>query len=79
MITEVYFIEGLYLYTEVGSSGRGVLASSEQGSQVQLVVPGCDKWTQRRDASWILWIWWWIFKANIQVKGSKALVAKENR
>jgi hypothetical protein len=40
MITEVYFIEGLYLYTEVGSSGRGVLASNEQGSQVQLVVPG---------------------------------------
>ncbi len=28
MITEVYFIEGFYLYTEVGSSGRGVLASS---------------------------------------------------
>jgi hypothetical protein len=28
MITEVYFIEGLYLYKEVGSSGRGVLASS---------------------------------------------------
>jgi hypothetical protein len=27
MVTEVYFIEGLYLYTEVGSSGRSVLAS----------------------------------------------------
>jgi hypothetical protein len=40
MITEVYFIEGLYLYTEVGSSGRGVLASREQCSQVQLVAPG---------------------------------------
>ncbi len=39
MITEVYFTDELYLYTEVGSSGRGVLASSEQGSQVQLVVP----------------------------------------
>ncbi len=24
----MYFIEGFYLYTEVGSSGRGVLASS---------------------------------------------------
>ncbi len=29
MVTEVYFIEGLYLYTKVGSSGRGVLASGE--------------------------------------------------
>ncbi len=49
MITEVYFIESLYLYTEVGSSGRGarVLALSEQGSQVQLVVPVCVKRTQR--------------------------------
>jgi hypothetical protein len=52
MITEVYFIEGLYLYTEVRSSGRGVLASSEQGSQVQLVVPGSVKRTQQRGASW---------------------------
>ncbi len=41
MITEVYFIEGLYLHSEVKSSGRGVLASSEQESQVQLVVPVC--------------------------------------
>ncbi len=48
MITEVYFIEGLYLYTEVGSSSRGMLASSEQGSQVQLVVPGCVERTQQR-------------------------------
>ncbi len=47
MITEVYFIEGLYLYTEVGSSGRGVLAFSEQGSQ----VPGRVKRTQQRGAS----------------------------
>ncbi len=31
MITAVYFIERLYLYTEVVSSGRGVLGSSEQG------------------------------------------------
>ena len=51
MITEVYFIEGLYLYTEVGSSGRGVLTSSEQGSQVQLVVPVRVKRTQQRGAS----------------------------
>jgi hypothetical protein len=41
MITEVYFIERLYLYTEVVSSGRGVLASGEQGPQVQLTVPVC--------------------------------------
>jgi hypothetical protein len=47
MITDVYFIEGLYLYTEVGSSGRGVL---EQGSQVQLVVPVRAKRTQQRGA-----------------------------
>ncbi len=39
MITEVYFIEGLYLYTEVGSSGRG----DEQGSQVPLAVHVCQK------------------------------------
>jgi hypothetical protein len=23
--------------------------------------------------------WWWIFKVNIQVKGFKVTVAKENR
>jgi hypothetical protein len=45
MITEVYFIEGLYLYIEVGSSGRGVLASREQCSQVQLVATGLVKRT----------------------------------
>ncbi len=50
MITEVYFIEGLYLYTEVGSSGIGVLASNEKGSQVQLVAPGCVERTQQRGA-----------------------------
>ncbi len=38
MKTEVFFIEGLYLYTEVGSSGRGVLASYEQGSLVPFVL-----------------------------------------
>ncbi len=38
MVTEVYFIEGLYLYTEVGSSGRGVLASRESFVQGPLVV-----------------------------------------
>ncbi len=51
MITDVYFIEKLYLYKEVGSSGRGVLDSSEQGSQVQLVVPGPVKRTQQSGAS----------------------------
>ncbi len=51
MITEVYFIEELYLYTEVGSSGRGVLASSEQGSQVHLVAPGCVERALQRGAS----------------------------
>ncbi len=51
MITEVYFIEGLYLYTEVGSSGRGVLASREQCSQVQLVAPGRIAGTLQRGAS----------------------------
>jgi hypothetical protein len=72
MITKVYFIEGLYLYTEVGSSGRGVLASSEQGSQVQLVAPGCVKRHRRTPH------WWWTFKVNIQVKGFKVTDAKEN-
>jgi hypothetical protein len=44
-------MEGLYLHTEVGSSGRGVLASREQGSQVPLAVPGRVKRTQQRGAS----------------------------
>ncbi len=51
MITDMYFIEGLYLYTEVGSSGRAVLASREQGSQVPLSVPVCVRRTQQRGAS----------------------------
>ncbi len=51
MITEVYFIEGLYLYTEVGSSGRGVLASREQCSHVQLAVPGRVGRTPQKGAS----------------------------
>ncbi len=51
MITDMYLIEGLYLYTEVGSSGRGVLASREKCSQERLVVPGCVKRTLQRAAS----------------------------
>ncbi len=51
MITEVYFIEGLYLYTEVVSSIRDVLVSHEQRSEVPLGVPVCDRRTQQRDAS----------------------------
>jgi hypothetical protein len=51
MITEVYFIEGLYLYTGVGSSGRGVLASHKQGSQVPFAEPVHVRKTQQRDAS----------------------------
>ncbi len=51
MITEVFFIKGLYVYTEVGSSGRGVLASNEQGLQVPLAVPMCVRRTQQRGAS----------------------------
>ncbi len=50
MITEVYLIEGVYLYTEVGSSGKSVLASHEQGPQVPLAVPVCVKRTKRRGA-----------------------------
>ncbi len=49
-ITEMCFIEGLYLYSEVGSSGIGVLAH-EQGSQVLLAVPVCVRRTQQRGAS----------------------------
>ncbi len=75
MITEVYFIEGLYLYTEVGSSGRGVVASHKQGSQVPLAVPVRVRRTQQRGALY----WWWIFQVNIQVKGFKVMDAKENR
>ncbi len=40
-------MEGLYLYTEVGSSGRGVLASHERGSQVPLAVPVHVRRTQQ--------------------------------
>jgi hypothetical protein len=50
MITEVYFIVGLYLYTEVGSSGRGVLASHERGSQVPLAVPVSVRRKEQRGA-----------------------------
>jgi hypothetical protein len=35
---------------EVGSSGRGVLASSKQGSQVPLAVPVRVRKTQQRGA-----------------------------
>ncbi len=38
MVTEEYFTEGLYLCTEVRSSGRGVLASRESVVQGPLVV-----------------------------------------
>ncbi len=78
MITEVYFIEGLYLYIEVGLRGRGVLASHEQGSQVPLAVPVCDEGHSRGVRRRTLH-WWWIFKVNIQVKGFKVTDAKENR
>ncbi len=79
MITEVYFIEGLYLYTEVGSGGRGVLASREQCLQVQLVVPGRVGRTLQKEVRHWTPYWWWIFKVNSQVKGSKALIAYVNR
>ncbi len=46
----MYFVEGLYLYTEAGSSGRDVLASGKQGSQVQLAVPVHVRRTQQRGA-----------------------------
>ncbi len=74
MITEVYFIEGIYLYTEAGSSGRGVLAYNEQGFQVPLAVPVCVRRTLQRVRHWS-----WILKANIQVKGFKVMVTKANR
>jgi hypothetical protein len=44
-------IERLYLYTEVRSSGRSVLASREQRSQVPLAVPVCVRRTPQRGAS----------------------------
>ncbi len=45
-MTEVYFIEGLYLYTKVGSSGRGVLASGGH------VCARTDNGSAERGASW---------------------------
>ncbi len=39
----MYFIEGFYLYTDVGSSGRGVLASSKGVTGAIRVVPVCQK------------------------------------
>jgi hypothetical protein len=38
-LTEVYVIEGFYLFTEVGSSGRGVLASSGGVTGTIRIVP----------------------------------------
>ncbi len=67
MITEVYFIEGLYLYTLVGSSSRGVLASHEHGSQVPLAVPVCVSEEHSREVRRRTY-WWWIFKVNSQVR-----------
>ncbi len=66
----MYFTEGLYLYTEVGSSGRGVQASHEQGSQVQLAVHVCKKDTAEGCVAGRLY-WWWIFKVNGQAKEFK--------
>ncbi len=47
----MYFIEGFYLYTEVGSSGRSVLASSKGVTVTIRVVHVCVRRTlQRRRA-----------------------------
>jgi hypothetical protein len=72
MVTEVYFIEGLYLYTEVGSSVRGMLASMESFVQGPLVVhcKGVRRWTL---------YWWWTFQGDVQVKGFKVMVVRANR
>ncbi len=45
MTTGVYFIEGYYLYTLVGSSGRGVLTSEKGATGVPSGVPVCVRMT----------------------------------
>jgi hypothetical protein len=50
MITDVYFIEGFYLYTEVESSGKVVLASSKGATGTIRVVPVCVRRTPKRGA-----------------------------
>jgi hypothetical protein len=44
----VYFIEGFYLYAEVGASGRGLLASSKLITGTIRVVPVCVRRTLQR-------------------------------
>ena len=39
MITEVYFIEGYYLYTKIGSSGRGVQTSGRGATGEPSTLP----------------------------------------
>ncbi len=46
----MYFIEGLYLYTEVGSSGRCVLTSSKGFTGTIGVVTVCVRRTLQRGA-----------------------------
>ncbi len=46
----VNFTERFYLYTEVGSSGRGVLASSRGVTDTIRVVPMCVRRTFQRGA-----------------------------
>ena len=59
MVTEVYNIEVLYLYTEVGSSGRGVLASGDRFVQEPLVV-------LLKGVRPVTPYWWWTFQVNVQ-------------
>ncbi len=47
-ITEVYFIEWFYLYTEVGSSGKGVLTSIKGVTGAIRIVPVCVRRTLQR-------------------------------
>jgi hypothetical protein len=50
MITEVYFTEGFCLYTQVGSSGRGVLDSSNGITGTICVVPVLFRRTLQKGA-----------------------------
>jgi hypothetical protein len=52
----VYFVEGFYLYTEVGSSVRGVLASSKGVLGTIHVVPLCVRRALLRGAQRALMI-----------------------
>ena len=62
MITEVYFIEVHYLYTLVGSSGRGELTSERGAAGAPERHAGtCQRDTSKESAKGA-WDWWQLLE-----------------